>query len=212
MGGLEDEVDNIKVKGKERLNKLVQRMDDASEDSDDQSDGKGGHGYGEEHKHVTDHEITSKNKLCRDTLTNFKNLDIKPKGLQQSNKNASNQKQSNMSQADRDNTKAMVEAIAMQGEKKQEEKQQIEDSGWDLKFQKHVDYVINAQNDMNRNFLLSQRLLDHVGKFRKKAIEEVVKIVDRLDEDDYHGRIGGGGNSHFRDRSWNRRNSATGPF
>ena len=89
-----------------------------------------------------------------------------------------------MSQADRDNTKLMVEAIAMQGEKKKEEKQNIEDSGWDLKFQKHVDYVINAQNDMSHNFLLSQRLLDHVGKFREKAKEEVVKIVDRLDQHD----------------------------
>lgn len=186
--GQEDASDNERGKYQQRLKKLVNRMDD-SEESGDLSDENGNRvGYHDDDddrsgmKGAHDgNEANSKNKQCRDTLSNFKNLDIKPKGLQQSSKSTSNQKISNMSQADRDNTKLMVEAIAMQGEKKQEEKQKIEDSGWDLKFQKHVDYVINAQNDMNRNFLLSQRLLDHVGKFRQKATEEVVKIVDRLD-------------------------------
>ena len=49
-----------------------------------------------------------------------------------------------MSQADKDATDKMVETIAKRGLQTQNEKQKIEDSGWDLKFQKHVDYVINA--------------------------------------------------------------------
>ena len=58
--------------------------------------------------------------------------------------------------------------------------QEKEKSGWDLKFQKLVDYVSNAQNDMNRNFKLSQRLLDHVRNFREEAKMKVIEIVDEL--------------------------------
>ena len=86
-----------------------------------------------------------------------------------------------MSQEDKAQADKNVHAFYQKGYEKQREKQRIEDLGWDLKFQKHVDYVISAQNDMDRNFRLAQRLLDHVGKFRESAKEEVVKIIDQLD-------------------------------
>ena len=38
-----------------------------------------------------------------------------------------------------------------------------------MKFQKFTDYVISAQHDMERNFKLSEQLLDHVRKFREAA-------------------------------------------
>ena len=72
-----------------------------------------------------------------------------------------------MSQDDRHQTDQYVSEFAKIGIKRQEVEQKREDQGWDLKFQNHVDYVINAQNDMTRNFKLSQRLFDHVGKFRR---------------------------------------------
>ena len=85
-----------------------------------------------------------------------------------------------MTNGERERQDKMVREYAAKGKKKQDEKQRIENLGWDLKFQKLVDYVTNAQNDMNRNFNLSQRLLDHVGKFREAAKEYVVKIVDEM--------------------------------
>ena len=49
-----------------------------------------------------------------------------------------------MSQEDKAQADKNVHAFYQKGYDKQREKQRIEDLGWDLKFQKHVDYVISA--------------------------------------------------------------------
>ena len=41
--------------------------------------------------------------------------------------------------------------------------------GWDAKFQNYVTYLIKSQHDFKRNFMLSEKLIDHVGQFRETS-------------------------------------------
>ena len=53
----------------------------------------------------------------------------------------------------------------------------LESAGWDRQFQNYWGHIVKSQKDFKRNETLSERFIDHVGKFREAATEVVVSIV-----------------------------------
>ncbi len=55
-----------------------------------------------------------------------------------------------------------------------------ESRGWDLKFQNYWSHISTSQGHYNKNVEISERLIDHVGKFRETAEMVVVGIINEL--------------------------------
>ena len=49
-----------------------------------------------------------------------------------------------------------------------------------MKFQNYWSNIVNAGQDIDQIMLYSERLLEHVGKFREAASKEFKKVIDRF--------------------------------
>lgn len=83
-----------------------------------------------------------------------------------------------------------VDAMRKNAEQIERDNRRKESRRWDLKFQNAVNYVIREQKDMSRNFLLTEKLLDHVMQFREKSAERVKKIVDNMHNEHQRRNLG----------------------
>ena len=175
--------ENVSRDNADRLGKAAEayRRNEPSDDSLSPSTrGQEGGAKSNQHPTAAANQQTEdeKRSLGKWTDKNVKSARQQQQGKQQAQKRLNTV----VPEEERRDIGASIWAFAKRGNSKQKDKQLEEDRGWDLKFQKLVDYVINAENDMTRNFKLSQRMFDHVGKFRGKAKDEVVKIVEELDK------------------------------
>jgi hypothetical protein len=55
-----------------------------------------------------------------------------------------------------------------------------EQLGWDLKYQNQFKYLVQSVGDQKRHLKISERFIEHIGKFRRTAIQIVKSIVDEL--------------------------------
>ena len=53
-----------------------------------------------------------------------------------------------------------------------------ENEGWDVKFQNYWSQIVTSQGIWKANRQISERLIEHLGKFRIASENLVMKIVD----------------------------------
>jgi hypothetical protein len=56
----------------------------------------------------------------------------------------------------------------------------FEHIGWDMKYQNQFEYLVQSIGDQKRHLKISERFIEHIGKFRQTATAIVKQIVDEL--------------------------------
>jgi hypothetical protein len=78
------------------------------------------------------------------------------------------------------NTRNEIEEIHKKQQDLFEQKQQKEAQAWDLKYEKYWGNLISADKDYEESIKYSERLIDHIGKFKRTATFYTQLLVNQF--------------------------------
>jgi ribosomal protein S15P/S13E len=85
-----------------------------------------------------------------------------------------------MSKERKQEVKTIVDSYSQRQVEMKQHRENIEQLGWDMKYQNQFEYLVQSTNDMKRHLKISESFIDHIGKFRSTAAALVKTIVDEL--------------------------------
>lgn len=94
-----------------------------------------------------------------------------------------------MTEERKDEVKKIIDAYNSRQLNMKQNRESIEQLGWDMKYQNQFEYLVQSVNDQKRHLKISESFIDHIGKFRATATSIVKMIVDELHLPDNERKI-----------------------